>query len=84
MTAIQLNAEIYEALSIIAKDESLLKKAAKSLKRLASQHKDESLMTEEEFFAGVDEAREQIKEGNCRKMMQNENLDDFLMRNGYV
>ena len=32
MTAIQLNAEIYEALSIIAKDESLLRKAAKALK----------------------------------------------------
>ena len=28
MTTLQLNAEIYEALSIIAQDESLLKKAA--------------------------------------------------------
>ncbi len=32
MTTLQLNAEIYEALSIIAQDESLLKKAARSLK----------------------------------------------------
>lgn len=84
MTAIQLNAEIYEALSIIAKDESLLKKAAKALKRLANQQKDNALMTKEEFLAGVDEAREQIKEGKCKKMLQNESMDDFLMRNGYV
>ena len=56
MTAIQLNAEIYEALSIIAKDESLLRKAAKALKKLASQKSDETLMTENDFFVRIDEA----------------------------
>ena len=56
MTTLQLNAEIYEALSIIAQDESLLKKAARSLKRLASMKKDETLMSEEEFFATVDQS----------------------------
>ena len=50
MTTLQLNAEIYEALSIIAQDESLLKKAARSLKRLASMKKDETLMSQEEFL----------------------------------
>jgi hypothetical protein len=50
MTTLQLNAEIYEALSIIAQDESLLRKAARSLKRLASMKKDETLMSEKEFF----------------------------------
>lgn len=84
MTILQLNAEIYEALSIIAQDESLLKKAARSLKRLASMKKDEALMSKEEFFATVDTAREQIRMGNCKKMLQHESLDDFLTRNGYV
>ena len=84
MTTLQLNAEIYEALSIIAQDESLLKKAARSLKRLASMKKDEALMSKEEFFATVDTAREQIRMGNCKKMLQHESLDDFLTRNGYV
>ncbi len=84
MTSLQLNAEIYEALSIIAQDESLLKKAARSLKRLASQKKDETLMSREEFFAEVDNAREQIRVGNCKKMLQHESMDDFLARNGYV
>ena len=84
MTTLQLNAEIYEALIIIAQDESLLKKAARSLKRLASMKKDETLMSDEEFFEGVDKAREQIRVGNSKKMLQHESLDDFLERNGYV
>jgi hypothetical protein len=74
MTAIQLNAEIYEALSIIAKDESLLRKAAKALKKLASQKSDETLMNENDFFVRIDEAKKQIKSGKCKKMLQNENL----------
>jgi hypothetical protein len=41
-------------------------------------------MTEKDFFAGIDEAKKQIKSGKCKKMLQNENLDDFLARNGYV
>ena len=84
MTTLQLNAEIYEALSVIAKDESLLKKAARSLKRLASMKKEATLMSEEEFFEKVDNAREQIRVGNSKKMLQDESLDDFLVRNGYV
>ena len=84
MTTLQLNAEIYEALSIIAQDESLLRKAARSLKRLASMKKDETLMSEKEFFDEVDKAREQIRVGNSKRMLQHESLDDFLVRNGYV
>ena len=84
MTAIQLNAVIYEALSIIAKDESLLKKAAKALKRLATQKQEKTLMSKEDFLTRVDEAREEIKSGKCKKMLQQESLDDFLVRNGYV
>ena len=41
-------------------------------------------MSKEDFFAGIDEAKEQIKNGNCKTMQQDENQDDFLVRNGYV
>lgn len=78
MTAIQLNAEIYEALSIIARDESLLKKAAKSLKRLANQKKDETLMTEEEFFAVVDQSLEEAKAGMTKNIKTKQELSAFL------
>ena len=84
MTAIEINAEIYRVLSTIAEDETLLKKAAKALKRLAEQKNDEALLDKDAFFARVDEAKEQIKCGKCKKMLHQENLDDFLRRNGYV
>ena len=36
MTAVQLNAEIYRELSIIASDENMLEKALKALRRITS------------------------------------------------
>ena len=51
MTAIQLNAEILRNMSIIAEDETLLKRAAKYLRKLVSERK--------EFFARIDKARKQ-------------------------
>lgn len=41
-------------------------------------------MRQEEFLEEVDKAREQIRVGNSKKMLQHESLDDFLARNGYV
>ena len=78
MTSLQLNAEIYEALSIIAQDESLLKKAARSLKRLASQKKDETLMSREEFFATVDQSIQDANQGRIKKVSSEGELVNFL------
>ena len=79
MTTIQLNAEIYRTMGIIAEDESLLKQVLKYLKKLASKKQDETLMTKEEFFARVDKA----KQGKAVAMLPNENLSEFLRRQGY-
>lgn len=78
MTTLQLNAEIYEALSIIAQDESLLKKAARSLKRLASMKKDETLMSEKEFFATVDQSIQDANQGRFKKVSSEGELVTFL------
>lgn len=43
---------------------------------------DPTLFTKEEFFARVDEAREQIKRGEGVEMLPNESLDEFLERIG--
>ena len=59
MTAIQMNAEILRNMSIIAEDEKLLKRAAKYLRKLASEKKDPTLMTKEEFFAKIERAEKQ-------------------------
>ena len=64
MTALQLNAEIYRNMGIIAEDETMLKRVAKYLRRLAKQvTEDPTCMTKEEFFARIDEAEREIAEG---------------------
>ncbi len=82
MTALELNAEIYRTLGEIAENEDLLRRALKSLKRLAAKKQDKTLMTKEEFFARVDEAREQIRRGECYTMLPNESFADFRKRIG--
>lgn len=83
MTAMQMNAEILRNMSIIAEDENLLKRAARYLRKLAAEKEnDATLLSKEEFFARVDEAREQIKRGEGVEMLPDESLDDFLKRMG--
>ena len=48
---------------------------------MTAKKQDPTLMTKEEFFARVDEAREQIRRGDGIKMLPNESLDEFLNRN---
>ncbi|MBQ9641410.1 MAG: hypothetical protein IJV06_07605 [Bacteroidaceae bacterium] len=74
MTALQLNAEIYRTMAVIADDETLLSSALKSLKRLAAKKKDETLMTKQEFFDNVEEAERQIA---CGESVTFTNLDDM-------
>lgn len=79
MTAMQLNAEMLRNMSIIAEDENLLKRAAKYLRKLvAEKQADPTLMTKEEFFARVDEAREQIRRGECKRFTDHEQMTAWL------
>ena len=69
MTAVQLNAEILRNLGALAEDESMLKRVAKYLRKLVSEKEaDQTLLSKEDFFASVDEAREQIKRGEGVEM----------------
>ena len=81
MTALQLNAELYRNLALIAEDESMYDKVVKYVRRLAKQMTtDPTLMTKEEYFQRLDEA----EKGPRYKMLPNESLDDMLTRLGYV
>ena len=83
MTAIQMNAQILRNMSIIAEDEHLLKRAAKYLCKLVTEKQaDPTLLTKEDFFARVDEARDQIRRGEGVEMLPDESLDEFLKRVG--
>ena len=68
MTSIQmqLNSELFAALQTISGDEGLMKKAVRSLKRIASQKqaKDENMMSMAELEDIVSEGEKDIKEGN--------------------
>ena len=77
MTAIQMNAELFRQLSIIAEDESMMAKLLKYAKKLTmNKEADPTLMTKEEFFRRVDEA----KKGPLYKLMPGETLDDLIKR----
>ena len=79
----QLNAELFRAMSIIAEDDKLMAKVLKYVKKLAAlKQQDDALMTKEEFYANVDEALEQARQGRVQRMQKGESLDDFLTRVG--
>ena len=81
MNALQLNAELYRNLGIIAEDEGMLDKVVKYVRNLAKKMQaDSTLMTKEEYFRRLDEA----EKGPKYKMLPDESLDEMLTRLGYV
>ena len=60
MTALELNAELFRELSIIAEDEGLMKKAVKYLKKLTAQ---KQAMDETEYIMSSPEMVEIIRQG---------------------
>ena len=70
MTALQLNAELFRELSIIAEDESLMQKAVKYLKKLTAkkQAMDETeyLMSSSAMAEIIRQGQEDIKNGRGR------------------
>ena len=80
MDALQINAELFRALSEIADDETLMAKALRYLKRLAARKEDKTLMAKDDFFARVDRALESADKGEVYTMLPDESLDDFLNR----
>lgn len=77
MTAIQIanmNAEILRNLGTLAEDENMLNRVAKYLRKLIREKEDPTLMSKEEFFAKVDEAKREIAEG---KGITFDNMNDM-------
>lgn len=74
MTTLQMNAELFHQLSIIAKDENLMAKLLKYTRKLTAKMEDPTLMTKEEFFARVDEA----KKGSSKSFANVDELDKFI------
>ncbi|MBR2946172.1 MAG: hypothetical protein IKC18_05790 [Bacteroidaceae bacterium] len=83
MTAIQLNAEVLRNLSIVAEDESQLKRVAKYLRKLVAEKKPPTLMTKEEFYAKLERGEKAYERGECHEMLPEEDLTSYLKRRGY-
>lgn len=84
MTALQLNADIYQNLAVLSEHESMLNKAAKYIRRLVKQvEEDPTCMTKEEYFAMLDRSEAQYARGEYDIMKPNENLTAYLRRKGY-
>ena len=82
MTAAQtgaLNAEILRNLSTLAESETMLNRVAKYLRKLVKEREaDPTLMTKEEFFARVDDAREEIRQGKGKRFSNPEEMNAWL------
>ena len=78
MTAVQLNAQIWRDMAEIADSEPLMKQLAKYLRKLVAKKTDPTLMTKEEFFRRVDEAKEQARQGRVHRIETKEELHQFL------
>ena len=70
MTTMELNAELFRELSIIAEDESLMRKAVKYLKKLTAQKQamdeTEYLMSSPAMAEIIRQGQEDIKNGRGR------------------
>ena len=79
MTTLQLIADIYRNLSIIAEDETMLKRVAKYLKRLTAELADDQTgMSKEEYFARLDQAEREIAEGKGTTFTNKADMNAWL------
>ena len=60
MTALQLNAELFRELSLIAEDEGLMKKALKAIKKISAK---KQAMDETEYIMSSPEMVKILREG---------------------
>lgn len=69
MTTMELNAELFRQLSIIAEDETLMRKAVKAIRKLAQKKEEENkteYISKEEILEGIDAGLKDLKAGRTR------------------
>lgn len=82
MTAVQLNTmntELWQGIEAIADNESLMRRLTKFVNKLVKEKEsDPTLMSKEEFFARIDEA----KKGTSYELKEGETIEDLIRRIG--
>ena len=74
---VAMNTELWQSIGAIADNDALMRRLTRYAKKLAKE-KDPTLMTKEEFFARVDEGREQIRSGEGIRFTNREDMNDWL------
>ena len=78
MTSVQLNAQIWRDMGILADSEPMMKRVAKYLRKLVKEKEDPTLMTKEEFFARLDKAEKEIADGKGITFTNRDDMNAWL------
>lgn len=74
MSTVELNAELFRQLSVIAEDETLMQKAVKAIGRLARQKEETEYISKTEMLDGIRKGLMDVKEarltGKRQKTLQ--------------
>ena len=74
-----MNTELWQSIGAIADSDALMRRLTRYAKRLAKEKADDpTLMSKEEFFARVDEGREQIRRGEGIRFSNREEMNNWL------
>lgn len=78
MTTVQLNAQIWRDMGILADSEAMMKRVAKYLRKLVKEKEYHTLMTKEEFFARLDKAEKEIADGKGITFTNRDDMNAWL------
>jgi hypothetical protein len=74
-----MNTELWQSIGAIADSDTLMRRLTRYAKKLAKEKaEDPTLMTKEDFFARVDESREQIRRGEGIRFSNREEMNTWL------
>lgn len=85
MTAVQLNTiytQLWQNIGAIADNEPLMRRLSKYVAKLVKAKDDPTLMSREEFYAKIEKAEEDYKQGRTFSMLPGESYADFRKRIG--
>ena len=80
MTAMELNVELFRQLSLIADDETLMRKAVKAIQRITKKKEEAEYISKEELLAGIDAGLREVrqtKDGSHQPKAAREFLDEL-------
>ena len=77
MTAMELNVELFRQLSLIADDETLMRKAVKAIQRITKQREEAEYISKADLLAGIDSGLQEVRQAkDCS--LQPKTARDFL------